>query len=64
MQGRAAGPVEFHFYETGELEGSFTDRIRLEPYSGAVRCVDCGKIRRDLKLELGIPGRVVRKTNE
>jgi hypothetical protein len=46
---RAVGPVEHHYGLNGELIESVYDKMRSEPYSTVVRCVDCYRIRHDVE---------------
>ena len=45
---RASGPVELYYDEAGREEEVTYDDLAFTPYSQAIRCDNCLKIRRDL----------------
>lgn len=48
---RVAGPIELFYTFDGDHDETNFDRAREVPYSSAVRCVDCYRIRRDVRRE-------------
>jgi len=45
---RASGTVELYYDEQGEEDYTYSDDVYFEPWSEAVRCCSCQKIRRDV----------------